>query len=147
MTTDSDQPGGAGFGPTAETIGQDAPELSVGLNDVKLGGRVSGEPQERELPSGDRFVLFRLVVPRTSAGASKAAGRSRGRRSLVDTFDVVCWVTSLRRKASRFEEGDVVMVHGALRRRFWRSPSGLASRYEIEADEVRRLRRAVRRSA
>lgn len=34
---------------------------------------------------------------------------------------------------------DRVEVEGALRRRFWRSSSGLASRYEVEGIAVRRV--------
>lgn len=33
-------------------------------NVVRLAGRVSGPPSERELPSGDRLVTFRLVITR-----------------------------------------------------------------------------------
>ena len=32
-------------------------------NEVLLAGRVSAAPSERELPSGDRVVTFRLVLP------------------------------------------------------------------------------------
>ena len=48
------------------------------VNEVHLVGRVSSEPEERELPSGDVVVLFRLVVPRPAPdrkrpGAAKPA--------------------------------------------------------------------------
>jgi hypothetical protein len=44
-----------------------------------------------------------------------------------------CWTKALQRKAVRLKPSDVVTVRGALRRRFWRSPGGPASRYEVEA--------------
>ena len=37
----------------------------LGVNEVIVGGRVSGAPEERQLPSGDTVVLLRLVVPRS----------------------------------------------------------------------------------
>jgi single-strand DNA-binding protein len=107
----------------------------AGANEVLLCGRVSGEPQERELPSGDRVVQFRVVVrratPRPAAGGSKAS---------LDTIDVSCWTKALQRKALRCSPGDAVTVHGALRRRFWRAAGGPASRYEVEVTALDRHR-------
>jgi single-strand DNA-binding protein len=51
----------------------------------------------------------------------------------VDTIDVSCWTKALQRKAVRLKPGDLVTIRGALRRRFWRSPGGPASRYDVEA--------------
>ena len=103
----------------------------VGHNAVSLVGRVSGEVAERELPSGDRVATFRLVVPR----ADGASGRAK-----VDTIDVACWSGRTRRVAGRLGEGSVVAVDGALRRRFFATGAGRASRYEVEAQRVRRVR-------
>ncbi|HLT83709.1 MAG TPA: single-stranded DNA-binding protein [Phototrophicaceae bacterium] len=102
----------------------------VGHNAVSLVGRVSGEVEERELPSGDRLSTFRLVVPRPDAGE----GRAR-----VDTIDVACWSGRTRRVAGRVGQGSVVAVEGALRRRFFATGAGRASRYEVEAQRLRRL--------
>jgi single-strand DNA-binding protein len=105
-----------------------------GANEVLLTGRVSGEPQERELPSGDRVVQFRVVVRRATP---RPGG---GSRASVDTIDVSCWTKALQRKALRCSPGDAVTVHGALRRRFWRAPGGPASRYEVEVTALERHR-------
>jgi single-strand DNA-binding protein len=109
-------------------------------NEVLLTGRVSGEPQERELPSGDRVVQFRVVVrratPRPAGGGSRAS---------VDTIDVSCWTKALQRKALRCSPSDAVTVKGALRRRFWRAPGGPASRYEVEVTALERHRATSRR--
>ena len=101
---------------------------AVGVNEVIVGGRVSGSPEERELPSGDTVVQLRLVVPRSGSRSGAAAGGAT-----VDTIDIACWTKVLQRKAVRLRPGDLVIVRGALRRRFWRSPAGPASRYEVEA--------------
>jgi len=105
----------------------------AGINEVVVGGRVSGAPEERELPSGDTVVQLRLVVPRSGARA-----RPGGGGATVDTIDVACWTKVLQRKAVRLKPGDLVTVHGSLRRRFWRSPVGPASRYEVEATSLDR---------
>lgn len=94
-------------------------------NQVVLTGRISGEPQERELPSGDRVVTFRLVVPRDEGG--------------VDTIDCSAWTAVLRRKALAMVDADAHVI-GELRRRFWQSPKGLASRYEVETSSLERVR-------
>lgn len=109
--------------------GTDAEGASrLGVNEVIVCGRISGSPEERELPSGDKVVQLRLVVPRSASRVRAVAGAAT-----VDTIDVACWTKALQRKAVRFKPGDVVTVRGALRRRFWRSPGGPASRYEVEA--------------
>ena len=100
----------------------------LGVNEVIVCGRISGSPEERELPSGDTVVQLRLVVPRSGSRV-----RAGGGGATVDTIDVSCWTKTLQRKAVRLKPGDLVTVHGALRRRFWRSPGGPASRYDVEA--------------
>jgi len=99
-----------------------------GVNEVIVSGRISGSPEQRELPSGDTVVQLRLVVPRSGSHV-----RAGGGGATVDTIDVACWTKALQRKAVRLKPGDLVTVRGALRRRFWRSPGGPASRYEVEA--------------
>ncbi|MEP7034880.1 MAG: single-stranded DNA-binding protein [Dermatophilaceae bacterium] len=113
----------------------EAPDTLVAcVNEVIVSGRVSGPPEQRELPSGDTVVQLRVVVARSESRPK--AGRAG---ATVDTIDVACWTKALQRKAVRLKPGDLVEVHGALRRRFWRSVAGPASRYEVEATAVDRL--------
>lgn len=102
-------------------------------NRVHLAGRVSGEPRERELPSGDRIVTFVVVVARD---------RPRGRQR-VDVIDCVAWDGRARRTVSRWRDGDVCEVEGALRRRFYRAGETTASRVEVEVAGARLIRRAA----
>lgn len=111
-------------------------------NEVLLVGRVSGSPVERELPSGSVVVSWRVVVDRPPI-ASPAGIRT----ATVDTFDCIAWTPRTRRSARALVDGDVVQVEGALRRRFWRVGAGSASRCELEAASLRRLRRAAATSA
>lgn len=97
------------------------------VNSVELSGRVSGEPEARVLPSGDDLVTLRLVVARPAGGP-------------VDTIDLACWSKASRRSAGRLNDGDHVHVTGALRRRFFRTPAGAASRYEVEVTKLARRR-------
>ncbi|MCW2819465.1 MAG: single-stranded DNA-binding protein [Marmoricola sp.] len=100
------------------------------LNEVVLTGRVSATPEERELPSGDHLVTFRVIVDRPpERGSTKRA---------VDVIDVACWGARVRRSALKLSAGEAVRVEGSLRRRFFAAGAGRASRYEVEA------RRAVR---
>lgn len=107
---------------TAEKVSVD--DLSV--NEVLLRGRVSGEPTEKQLPSGDRVVEFRIVVPRKS-------------RDGVDTLDIAAWTARTRRTGLTLKAEEWVEVSGAVRRRFWQAPSGLASRWQIEASVISRI--------
>ena len=107
------------------------------VNDVRLVGRLSGEPTTREMPSGDLMMSFRLVVDRPPP-RKKAV-----RAPTVDTLDCAVWRKDLQRSLRAASPGDVLEVTGALRRRFWRSPGGPVSRSEVE---VSALRRAPRRA-
>jgi single-strand DNA-binding protein len=110
-------------------------------NEVRLTGRVSGNPEQREMPSGDVVVLFRVVVPRPAARLSSSArGPSRKGAATVDTIDIACWSARTRRAALRLRQGETAEVTGSLRRRFFRAGGGAASRYEVDAATVARPR-------
>lgn len=102
------------------------------VNEVRVVGRVAADLEERELPSGDRVVTLRLVVP--------LSGPRRSPNSpTVDTIEVACWSAATRRSALRLKENGHVLVEGALRRRFFRTGVSVQSRYEVEATVVRRV--------
>ncbi|MXG92134.1 single-stranded DNA-binding protein [Nocardioides sp. YIM 123512] len=105
------------------------------VNEVRVAGRVSGVPEERELPSGDVVLLVRVVVDRPSVA---------GERRRVDTVDCAVWAKGLRRRVSGWRPDDMVEVEGALRRRFYRSAGGgTLSRVEVEVTAARITRRAT----
>jgi single-strand DNA-binding protein len=97
-----------------------------GDNQVFLRGRLAAEPVLRELPSGDELCSFRLTVPRPPGG-----------RVRVDSLDCSTTRLRVRRALERANPGDEFEVTGSLHRRFWRSPAGLASRYEIDVASAR----------
>ncbi len=104
------------------------------INEVRLLGRVSLDPEERTLPSGDRLWTFRLVVTRP-------AGDPTARRASVDALECAVWGGRPRRSVASWRAGDIVEVQGALRRRFFRHAGGTASRFEVEVSSARLVRR------
>ncbi len=105
--------------------------MSEPINEVHLAGRVTSLATERELPSGDTVATFRLAVARPDGKAG------------VDTIDCAAWRANLRRTAGSWQIGDEVDLTGELRRRFWRGPAGVASRYEVEVIKARRTAKAA----
>jgi len=95
-------------------------------NRVELAGRVSGEPSEKTLPSGDVVAEFRLIIDRDD-------------REGVDTLDVAVWKANLRKRALSLEAEEWIGIKGVLRRRFWKSSTGIASRWQVEAREIERI--------
>lgn len=106
-------------------------------NTVRLRGRLSTGPSERVLPSGSVVVGVRLSVPREPSPMTK------GSRQSVDWVDCSAWGAAQRRAASRWREGDVVEVEGALRRRSSRGPGGFSTRVEVEILRGRVVHRAA----
>lgn len=93
-------------------------------NDVFLRGRLATEPVIRELPSGDELWSFRLTVRRSDS-------------TRVDSIECATTNARCKRALSRAQPGDEMEVSGSLRRRFWRSATGPASRYEVEVATAR----------
>jgi len=100
-------------------------EEDYSLNDVLLRGRVSQEAVEKELPSGDKVVEFRLIV-------------TRDKQPGVDTLDIGSWSAKSRRTALSLPD-EWVEISGSIHRRFWSGPAGLASRWQVEAVEISRI--------
>ena len=101
-------------------------EEDYSLNDLLLRGRVSQQAIEKELPSGDKVVEFRLIV-------------SREKQSGVDTLDIGAWSAKARRVALTLTADEWIEVSGSIHRRFWSAPTGLASRWQVEAVEITRI--------
>ena len=101
-------------------------ELDYSLNDLLLRGRVSAQAVEKELPSGDKVVEFRLIVSRLERGG-------------VDTLDIAAWSSKMRRSALTLKEGEWIEISGSIHRRSWSGPTGVASRWQVEAAEIARI--------
>ena len=100
-------------------------EVDYSLNDVALRGWVTTIATERELPSGDVVVQFRIAITRSEGG--------------VDTIDLESWSAKSRRTALSLKDGEWVEISGSIRRRFWKSANGLASRWQVVTNEIKRI--------
>jgi single-strand DNA-binding protein len=103
------------------------------VNSVRLLGRLSAEAAETTLPSGSVIAAFRVVFDRPPDHES-------GQR--VDALECTAWTPRVRRSARSWRKGDLVEVEGAVRRRFFATSTGRASRVEIEVSSARMIRRA-----
>lgn len=101
-------------------------------NTVRLRGRVTTAPAERELPSGMMISAFRVSVPRARTAMTAGSAQS------VDWVDCTAWSARCRRTVGAWAVGDSVEVTGALRRRFVRSGPG-STRLEVEVLSARRV--------
>jgi single-strand DNA-binding protein len=120
--------------------GSDMAAANYPANQVLLQGRLGAAANERELPSGDRVMTFRLVVGPRPPVCGRSGARSA---TTVDTIDCAVWSPRLRRSVGSFDKGDVLEVAGSLRRRFWQSGGSPISRYEVEVIHVQRTGRAT----
>jgi single-strand DNA-binding protein len=96
----------------------------VPLNVAVLQGVCSRPAEVRELPSGSTLALVQLTVRADGARATSVP---------VAVWDPPAWVADL-------DVGDEVVALGRVRRRFFGSAGGTASRVEVEADVVARAR-------
>jgi len=100
-------------------------EVDYSLNDVALRGWVTTVATERELPSGDLVAQFRIAITRPEGG--------------VDTIDLESWSAKTRRTALSLKDSEWVEISGAIRRRFWKIGQGLASRWQVVTNEIKRI--------
>jgi single-stranded DNA-binding protein len=113
------------------------PSPSVNLSVVC--GPCSTAPEVRVLESGTRLATLSVRCP-AAGGADQ-----RVTSVPVTVWDPPAWVETL-------EPGEIVVVVGRLRRRFYQRPGGVGSRVDIEAASIgrarerRRVDAAVRRA-
>lgn len=113
---------------------QRATRSEASVNEVRLGGRVSGEPTEVDLPSGTTISRFRIVVPRDSTAMT------RGSKAVSDWFSCTAWSGAARRAVKSFKVGDHVIISGSMRRHHVANGSGKAgSVVEIEVLKAKRV--------
>ncbi len=99
-------------------------------NCVLLRGTLTGPALDRRLADGADVSTFQLLVARPPS--------ARGR---TDVLDCAARDAAVRKSLRRCADGDRLEVTGWVQRRFWRGAAGLVSRYEIEVESLRKLRR------
>lgn len=108
-------------------------ETKRGLNAVSLEGRLAAPAEIRDLPSGDTVLVWRMIVPRTAPRSAAAT---------IDTIDCASFDPRIIKRGPGWVEGSWLQAEGQLRRRFWKSPAGLRSRYEVEIVSARVVAKA-----
>jgi single-strand DNA-binding protein len=101
------------------------------MNVVVLQGRLSRPAEERVLGSGSRLVALEVTVPRPGERADTVPV------SWVDPPPAIALLGA----------GEEVVVVGRVRRRFFRTAAGTASRTEVAARVVVPARQAKRAAA
>jgi single-strand DNA-binding protein len=116
------------------------------VNDVHLLG-VLAACELRALPSGDELLTFRLTVRRPAPSRARPArdGAPARRAATVDAIDCVASGARVAKLVQECPVGEVLEITGSMQRRFWRSPAGPASTYQVEAVSARRVRAAKKR--
>jgi hypothetical protein len=100
------------------------------MNIALLRGTLSSDPATRTLPSGTGLVQYEVTTDDPGTGTAASAP--------------VVWLDPPAR-LPRVAKGDEVVVVGHVRRRFFRTASGItASRTEVVADKVVPARPAAR---
>lgn len=109
-------------------------------NHIVLEGRLSADPERRELPSGDELVQLRVVVQRPDGsgvdslpvvvgpGPPKGQRRRPGQASRREV-----------RRAGGLACDEGVRVEGWLQRRFWAAEGARRTRLQVVATSVERI--------
>ena len=101
------------------------------VNIAVIGGILSSDPEIRTLPSGERLATLQVTVrPETGPTTSVPVAWAKP----------PAWL-------DRAVAGDAIVAVGPVRRRYFRTGAGTASRTEVAADAVARAtdRRGVER--
>jgi single-strand DNA-binding protein len=101
------------------------------LNDVKLVGRLTRDPELRYTPKGQAVCHFRLAVSRRYK--DKASNEWREEAAFVP---VVAWREAAERCGERLKKGSPVYVEGRLRSRDWETKDGV-KRSDLEVESWR----------
>jgi single-strand DNA-binding protein len=105
-------------------------------NEVFLRGRLAATPTFRDLPSGDVLAVFRVTVTRPAND-----------RARVDSIECTTVRARPHRTLAKADPGDALELVGSLHRRFWRTPTGPASRYAVEVESIRLVKPGRRGAA
>lgn len=100
------------------------------LNDVKLVGRLTRDPELRYTPKGQALCRFDLAVNRRYKDTT---GEWRDDTAFVP---VVVWREAAERCRDRLKKGSPVYVEGRLRSRNWETKDG-QKRSGLEVDTLR----------
>lgn len=117
--------------PSAASAASATPDGAPGVNLAVLCGPCSGPAEIRVLESGTRLASLAVRCP--TGTTTRTATDERATSVPVTVWDPPAWVETLA-------AGDVVVVVGRMRRRFYQRPGGVGSRVDVEAELIGRAR-------
>ncbi len=99
------------------------------LNSVIMMGRLVGDPELRQTPSGVNVCSFSIAVGRSFA--------KQGEERQTDFFDVVAWRGQADFVSRFFRKGQMIAVQGRMETRMYEDRNGVRRKaYTIVADSV-----------
>jgi single-strand DNA-binding protein len=122
MPSTSAKPSASGSGAPGES-----PGVNPAVNLAVLCGPCSGPAEVRVLESGTRLATLAVRCPSGSTADERATSVP------ITVWDPPAWVETL-------DAGDLIVVVGRMRRRFYQRPGGVGSRVDVEAEMVGRAR-------
>lgn len=101
-------------------------------NSITIVGNVTGDPELRETPGGQRVASFSIAVNRRWQNR-----QTEEWEEATSFYDVQCWKELADNVAETLTKGMRVIVDGRLDQRSWETADGdKRSKHEIVADEV-----------
>ena len=104
----------------------------LNLNKVVLAGRLTGDPELKQTPSGVSVVRFTVAVNRRFAAKNGEQAEQQ-----ADFISITAWRTTAEFVSKYFRKGSAICVTGSIQTRNWQDQQG-NRRYatEVVADEA-----------
>lgn len=111
------------------------PELKVPfLNNVRIVGRLTMEPELRYTPSGAAVLQLHIAVNRRYQDK-----KTQEWKDDASFFVVNQWGQAAERNAEKFKKGDPVLIDGRLRSRSWEKDGKKSYAVEVVAMSIQSL--------
>jgi len=114
---------------------------NLNFNKVMLGGRLTGDPELKQTPSGVSVTSFSIAVNRRfggkSTGGEDQAGGAAQQQTQADFINVTAWRQTAEFISRFFKKGSSIFVVGSIQTRTWTDQQG-TKRYatDVVADEA-----------
>lgn len=104
--------------------------MALNLNMTMIAGRLTKDPEQKALPSGQNVTAFSVATNRTWQD------KDGNKQEDVQFHDIVCYGRTAENVAKYLTKGDGVLVQGRNNTRSWESDGVKHFRTEIVADHV-----------
>ena len=113
---------------------------NLNFNKVMLGGRLTGDPELKQTPSGVSVTSFSIAVNRRFGGKSTGGSDEQAggqQQTQADFINVTAWRQTAEFISRFFRKGSSIFIVGSIQTRTWTDQQG-AKRYatDVVADEA-----------